>query len=131
MPGDLLGCASLSKSKISELLRPTRVAELALEANIVQPLSVSVEFILSPNSTHPPWVLPQQVCVSVSADFTLPISPSPQKQQETAAHQQKLLCCISLWSPDTCSSTAQCKGDPYMCVASKDSFTTWPFMCLL
>ena len=30
-------------------------------------------------------------CASVSADITLPISLSPWKQQETAAHHQKFL----------------------------------------
>ena len=35
-------------------------------------------------------------CGSVSADITLPISPSPRKQQETAAHHQKDFWCISL-----------------------------------
>jgi hypothetical protein len=34
----------------------------------------------------PPRVLPQSGA-SVSADFTLPISPTPRKQQETAAPQ--------------------------------------------
>ena len=29
-------------------------------------------------------------CVSVSADITLPISPSPQKQQEATTHHQKV-----------------------------------------
>jgi hypothetical protein len=66
-----------------------------------------------------------------SADNILQISWSPRKQQETAAHHQKFLLHFSLWSPDKCSSTLLCKADQYMCVVSKESFITCPFLCLL
>ena len=48
-----------------------------------------VFFIFSPNITCPPHALPQHVHLSQLT--SLPISPSPQKWQETAARHQKLL----------------------------------------
>jgi len=37
---------------------------------------------------------------------------------------------FSLWSPNKCSSTTQCKADHYMCVVSTESFITCPFNVL-
>jgi hypothetical protein len=54
---------------------------------------------------------------SVSADITLPISPSPWKQQEAAAHHQKVLVSFSLWSPSKRSSTTQCKAEQCVLVS--------------
>ena len=68
---------------------------------------------------------------SVSVDITLPNGPSPQKQEEVTNIHQKFLAWFSLQSPNKWSSTMHCKVDPYMCVLSKDSFITCPFMCLL
>ena len=74
---------------------------------------------------------------SVSAVISLPISLSPQKQQETVAHHQK----FSLQSPYKCSSTTQCKADhicmpllknPSSCVLSHACFSRTSFLlCLL
>ena len=73
-----LNCSSLREVKISEDVRPTIVAQLAVPAN--QAVSNhSVESCLYPaNILRPPRVLPQQ---------EHPIGPL--KQQETAVHQQK------------------------------------------
>ena len=35
---------------------------------------------------------------------------------------------FSLWRPNKCSLTTQCKVDQYMCVVSKESFITCSFM---
>ena len=92
-----------------------------------------------------------QMCLSVCLGSALvavsvDISWSSQKQQEMAVHHQKVFCvfvkvfakvfmkvwvCFSLWSPDTWSSTTQCKADQDMCVFSKESFFTCPFVSLL
>jgi hypothetical protein len=60
----------------------------------------------------------------------LPISPSSQKLQ---AEQEKFLVPLSLWSPEKCSLTKQCKVDQNMSVLRKESFITMicPFACLL
>jgi hypothetical protein len=55
-------------------------------------------------------------CEFVSAGITLPSSPSPQKQQETATYHIFFLVCFSQWSLDKWSSTMQCKADQYMSV---------------
>ena len=68
---------------------------------------------------------------SVSADITLPISPNPQKRQETAAHHQKFFGAFLSMESCQCISTMQCKVDQYMCVISKESFIMCLFTCLL
>jgi hypothetical protein len=76
--------------------------------------------------------------VSVSADITLPISLSVQKQQEVAAHHQKfvvffLFCFVLSFFgsfPDKCSSTVQYKVNQYVCVVSKESFFMGLFSCV-
>ena len=95
--------------------------------------------VLSPWSS--PFYIPSKLHVSsvrlpsalsfVSAHITLPISPSPRKQQEVISTPPEVSWCASLWSPDKWSSTTQCKADQYMCVVSKESFITCPFTCLL
>jgi hypothetical protein len=86
---------------------------------------------IPPNITCPSWVSLVSGRASVSADIKLPISPSPKRQQETAAHPRSFLVCFSLWNLNKCSSTMQCKADQYMPVIIKEFFITCPFMCLL
>jgi hypothetical protein len=122
----------LKEVKISEGLRP----KLALSASLVSLCHhLSSPFILPPNITCPPWVC-RSLCLasaraSDSADVTLSISPSPRKQQVTAAHHSKLFRSFFLWSTDKWSSTIQCKVDRYMCVVSDESFIMCPFTYLL
>lgn len=94
---EVLSWASLNKAKIREYTRPRSTAELALPA---APLTVHrVLFILPPSIRCPQWFLPHQVscsrvclhktpCSSVSANITLPISPSWQKCQEAPRNYQ-------------------------------------------
>ena len=88
MPGEVLCHASLNEAKISEDVRPTSIAQLAVPAS--QALSLSLCGVLFiPSKHHVSSTGLASACESVSADITLPISLSPQKQQETAAHHQK------------------------------------------
>jgi hypothetical protein len=112
---------------------PGKMPPSARPTSLTQPSSPSiiirqVLFMLSKYRVS--FMGPASVHVSVSADITLAISLSPHKQQESTAHHQKFLVRFSLWSPDKCSSTMQCKADQCMRVASKESFITCPFMCL-
>ena len=87
-PGEVLSCASLREAKISEDSRPTSIAQLAVPAS--QALSPSLRGVLFiPSKHHVSSMGLASAHTSVSADITLPISPSPWKQQETAAHHQK------------------------------------------
>ena len=105
MWGEVLGCVSPSEVESNEDLRPISTACIA--SSISKPSSASitihrVPFILSPNITCPPQVLPQHVsCLSTCvclADITLPISPSPWKWQKLQHTTRCLLAHISLWS---------------------------------
>lgn len=79
-------------------------------------LSHSMEsYLYSPVIMCPPSVLPQH---------RHPISSCPWKHQQTAVYYQNFLVRFSLWRPDQCSSTTQCKADQYKCVFSKESFIT-------
>ena len=109
-PREALVCASLREVKISEDARPTSIALLAVPAS--QAVSVTMESYLYLQTSRLPHVLPQHVH---------PISPSLQKQQQTAAHHQKFFRGFSLWCPSKCSSTAQCKAEQCMRAVSKDS----------
>jgi hypothetical protein len=108
MPGEVLYYATLREVEISENLRGTSIAQLAVTAT--QALSPSLLRVLFIPSRHHlssmclalAWVLPQHVH---------PISPK-------------------LWSSHKCSSTTQCKADQYMRV-SKEYFIMIPFMDLL
>jgi hypothetical protein len=81
MPGEVLSCASLREEKISKDSRPTSIAQLVVPSSQALSPSLSVEsYLYLPNIMCPPHVLPQHMH---------PISPSPWKQQETAAHYQK------------------------------------------
>lgn len=59
----------------------TSSAQLAIPASQAQPLSLSVKFC-----SYPLNMGLSSALGSVSADITLPISPSPRKWQEKAAH---------------------------------------------
>ena len=136
MPGEVLCCASLNEVKISEDVRPTSIAQLAVPAS--QALSPSLCGVLFIPSKHhvssmgltSPRVLPQHVCLSqlISLCQSVQVHGSSKKLQHTT---RSFLVHFSLWSPDKCSSTTQCKADQYMCVVSKESFITCPFTCLL
>jgi hypothetical protein len=91
-------------------------------SNLVQLPSLSIESYLYPtNIPCPPWVLPQltSVCQSTQVHW------SGKKLQHTTRSL-----CFSLWSPDKCSLTTQCKADQYMHVISEEFFITCPFTCL-
>ena len=129
-PGDILSCASLSEAKIREDSSPATIAQLALPAGKPSPAPIMLlSPIHSPSKHHVSSMCLASACASVSADITLPISPSPRKRQETAAHQQKVLVSFFLWSPNLWSSTMQYKVDQNMHTISKESFITCPFMC--
>ena len=82
MSREVLACASFSED-----LRPTSIAQLAVPASQGQPPSLSVKSDLYPPNIMRYLIMGLTlVCTSVSADITLQISLSPQKQQETAAH---------------------------------------------
>jgi hypothetical protein len=86
MPGDFLGCASLSKTKI---VRPRRFAQLALPESPshspLNPFYTPFKHHVSATGLASPCVLAQYVSLS-EVNIILPIGPSPQKQQEVAAH---------------------------------------------
>jgi hypothetical protein len=89
-PGEVLCCASLSEAKIREDLRPTSVAQLTLPTSLAQPLLLSIKFYLYSFKHHMSSTCLASVCAFISADITLPISPSSKKQQDTAVHHQKV-----------------------------------------
>jgi hypothetical protein len=70
-------------------------------------------------------------CVSVSADVTLPISPSPQKRQETVAHHKKFVGGFSLWGLTNAAQLRNVRQtnacvliakNPSLCVLSQNIF---------
>jgi len=71
--------------------------------------------------------------LSISADITLAISPSSQKQQAQKPWHttRSFLVCFLLWSPNKWNSTTQCKADQYMHVTREEPFIASPFACLL
>ena len=71
-------CLSFHEVKISE----------ALQANQAQSPALSVESYFYPSKHHMSSTGFASACKSFSADITLPISPSPSKQQESAADHQ-------------------------------------------
>jgi hypothetical protein len=89
-----------------------------------------VLFILPPNTTYPPWVLPQQTCLSqlTSLCQSAGICGSSKTLQTPS---EVFLVCFSLWNSDKWSLTMQCKVDQYMHVISEESFIKFPFMYLL
>jgi hypothetical protein len=69
-----------------------------------------------------------------SADITQPISPNPQKWQETAVScntPQEVLWCVSLYRVSTNATQLQCKTDQHIIIVSKESLITCRFTCLL
>ena len=87
-------------------------------------------FIHPPNITCFPRFLPQHLYLSqlTSLCQSARVHRSITKPQHTA---RRFLVHFSLWSPDKCSSTTQCKGDWYMHVISREPFITCLFTCLL
>ena len=88
-PGEVLDCASLMESKINEDVRPTSIAQLAVPASQALSLSLSIRVLFIPSQHHMSFT-----CLSsaqVLPQHGHPISLSPQKQQETAAHHYKFL----------------------------------------
>ena len=63
---------------------------------------------------------------SVSTDVTLPIGPSPQKQQRSLGTPSEVFWFVSFYGV-----TTQRKADQYMCVVIKESFIVRPFTGLL
>jgi hypothetical protein len=102
--------------------------KLCTASSVSKPSSTSVTvhrapFILLPNITCPPWLLPQHVCLS---QLTLlcqsaRVCRSCKKLQQIT---RSVLACFSLWSPNKWSSSTQCKVDRYMCVIREESFLT-------
>jgi len=105
-----LSWASLREVKMSEDVRPTSVAQLAIPAS--QVLSWSHREVLFIPSRH-----------HVSSTGLVSALASNQSEFSEAVHQQKFFSAF-LWCPDKCSSSLHCKADQYMCVISKDSFIT-------
>ena len=79
-----------------------------------------------PESIHllSPEILPQLTSLCHSAQVAGAAGSCSTPPQVFSVH-------FSLWRPDKCNSTTQCKADQYMRVVSKDSFITCPFTCLL
>jgi len=76
----------------------------------------------------PPWI---SAHASVSAGITLPVSQSPWKRQETAAHHQKFFG-VFLFLEFLTNGAQQCKADRYVRVVIEKPFITCPFhLCLL
>ena len=67
------------------------------------------------------WFLPQHMCLSQLTSLCQSALVWG-KQQGTVTCYQKffVLVCFSLWSPNKCSSTTQCKVDQYMHIVSKE-----------
>ena len=114
------GEASLRKVKISEDLRHTSVAQLAVPASQALSVTVSSSPIQTMRVRHVPFL---STCLASGL-----ASAHASNQQETAV--QSFLVCFFLWSPDKWSSTIQCKADQYMCVVSKIYFIICPFHVL-
>jgi hypothetical protein len=87
MTGEVLGCASLNKVKISKDWRSRSIAKASTISKL---LSQSVESCLYSLQTSRDL----QVSHPVSADITLPISRSPRKRQEAATRS---LWCVSFY----------------------------------
>jgi hypothetical protein len=92
----VLSCAYISNETISEDWRPTNIALLALWESLVQSPSPSISFIYTPSNGSCFRTCLASANAPISADITLPISPSLWKQQETAAYQPANFWCISL-----------------------------------
>ena len=75
-------------------------------------------------------VLPQHMSLSqlTSLCQSAQVCRSGKKLQHTI---RRFLVHFSLWNPDKCHSTMQCKADQYSCVVSKESFIMCPFTYLL
>jgi hypothetical protein len=89
MSGKLLSYASFREAKIRKEARPASTAQRALEASQAPSPPLSVGPIYNPSKHHPSSTGLASALASVSADITLPVSLSPRKWQETAAHHQK------------------------------------------
>jgi hypothetical protein len=119
-------------------LREAKISEDSRSTSIAQPPSLYNEFYLYPPSiTCPPQVLPQHVsCLSMTHCQSAWVCGSGKKAW---AHHRKF--CFSLWSPNKCSSTTQCKAtntcvllakNPWSRVLSRACFITTSFyLCLL
>ena len=111
-PGEVLGCASLSKAKISDLQVHCTVPSVSNSSSASD--TVRRVLVILPPKHHLSSMSLASACLSVSAGITLPISPSCWKWQEAAAHSQMFLVCFSLWSPNKWSSAMLCKADQGM-----------------
>ena len=98
---------------------------------------LGVPFTLSPSITCPPWVLSHHVSyLSIWVCFSWYYSANQPESLEVARNcstppEDFFLLWFSLWSPDKCSSTMQCKMDQYMHVVKKESFVMCAFEYLL
>jgi hypothetical protein len=70
---------------------------------------------------------------TISADITLPISPSLWKLQEAAAHYQKYFGAVSLYGVPTNGAQLCNVRQTNICVSfiSEESFIMFPFTCLV
>lgn len=124
---EVFGCASLREWKsIKEDSRSTSIARLYASLDQTLSLSLKFDFYQSKHQVSSTGL----ALAHASDDITLPFTPSPQKLQ---AHHEKVWVHFSLWSPEKCVSTKQCKVGQNMSVLSKESFIsiTCPFACLL
>ena len=96
MPGEVLGCASLSKAKISEDSRSTRVVQLAVPGNQSQPQALPLSpFTESLQTSHVLHGL-ASACASLSSQITLQ-SAQVQGSGKKPQHSTKFFLCISFY----------------------------------
>jgi hypothetical protein len=114
------GCASRREPKISKEARLTSIAQQAVLAS--QVLSVT---LWSPIYTLQTSCVFHMSCLRMQIQLDCRIN---KKLQHTT---RSFLLHFSLWNPNKCSSTTQCKADQYMCVNVKGHVITCPFTCLL
>ena len=90
-------------------------------------------FILPPNIRCPAGVLPptclsRWVCLHWHHHSVN--QPESKKATRSLITPPEGFCWVSLWSPNKCSSTSQCKADQYMSVINGESFIMCHFTCL-
>jgi len=124
-PGQVLSCGSLREAKISEDLRPTSIAQLAVPAGQVCLYGVCH----SPNIRCPPRVSSPHVHLSqlTSLCQSAQVHRSGKKLQHTT---RSFLEHFSLWSPDKWSSTTHVRWTNTWCCKQR-IFITCPFTCLI
>ena len=132
----MFSAVPLREVEINKNRTPTSITQLAVPAS--QALFLSLHGVLLIHSKHhvmsmclsSSWLSPQHVSCLTSGLASACASNQP-KSSEGAANCSRLpevfLVCFSLWSPNKCSSTTQCKVNQDMHVSSARS----PSLCVL